>query len=1369
MIDVGTAITIGSISDILMSLGYVNLPADNWTGITAKGLISADGVAVTVLGLLTITANGIEGSRQKNLSGNVTTSVAARWVGVRLENVPVSYPLVTKNTSFRAKTTAGFTTIPVPEYFTVRGTDSGGLGASVGTAATTGVRTRLSISGAAPSPFTIGTATNVDALKAGNFWIPDFPTSGTGTRTIEVLVDVGSPIVLGSVDDMLLGLGSGVQPPTNWSGVVAKAIVSTDGITPSVLNTLNIVADASNPNQQKHFSGAITGAPSARWIGIRLENVPINYPLILNNFSYRALGGNSSTADFTVPIGDTSTNFGTTTPGSTTTLYGDPGSRFPLGIFVQPAADNYSLEIMTGLLVVERVGSPGSVTVGSAFATPNALGPFAPAQLGQGVTGSSLTIVGPGSTFSGNLLNLQSGSYLSTPAVGLGFVVTNNPTSSQTPLGISLNFVGVIPQQQAVLVSLQSFAEGGIILRGNWATTNVIVYIQRGQLSEQFESISGLSNVAVEDITVQYRDNPTGAGGSITFLRNGLAFGPSQNTSLKPRITAQADIEINALSGNPAAGVSSGTSLQIQKVGVMVDQPIVNYTYLAVSSGQVSATRLQNLYVDATAVSAPQAAKRLTYQPVGGPIQAIDIVVGPLFVPLGTAFRAILEDWSSGVAVPHPNVLVMTKLARQNCKFEDGWLTTAQPSWSECLPQGPVPIINGIAYYCEAVRIGTYTQFQFGYDWSLTAMPSNPFGDPSGKDSYMVPHKWRIEDSAGTVVGLVQRPDGGALNGVDIPRIFAGSFDGRNIAITNSTSKYYPHGTVRSAVVWRSGIPVAYNQAVVSAQLPRFDVTIPYAMHTDFSCNGFDYRIFFGGAGNDGQTNGFGNTRVIPFNPTNYATLTAQVGVTQDPYKASLYSFNSLAAVSSTWMKYTPFNQCGRTPLTGPGGIRDDRVAIAEPVVQYMYNISSLRPHDGIPNATLALDFLTSYASDPFHCFELGRCVPLYKGINANRVITLRNHYYGPGEASTPPERAYYIQSGRPSDFAASINPLRMRIPTFGFATDKPTFGVNAIDSAHAHQYPHWGSLLWQSPEFAFLGHKLWDQNRLYSNVIIAELSATRWATRDGAWQFLHAVMAWKTASANSDRLYNRKEVLDFVSADFEWFSDNHKTATPGFDNPPSTIITNGFVDERLGTYAIAAKFGVSSYYDSSIAAFLQHEFFIGYWVSALGIAESIGFNSALRARSAKAGSVLDWMIARHRQRIIGRINEAPRANLSDNSFIFLLWRGADILNASGAVNALPQTYTNIAARKGNSTTWDVSTDANGLVGSRDGQGLDQLMAGPTILKNQLKLVGSDIDAAISTVTAWRDQKKAEQLALGVNAGESWFKTRNGMNNPAIR
>ena len=1360
LFDIGTAITLGKVVDTLLSLGYTTATSDQWTGVSATTLVSSDGTTISVLNALTITADSTNPFNQKKLNATVTGALSGRWVGVRLTAVsPSRYPCVFGGLGVQASTGSGstFTPLPSPVYFGVTATDSGsGSGALIDQSSIVGVRTRVFASGTTAPSFTTGDANAVTACKDGNYFIPGLPTSGTGTYTIDVLVDIGTAITLASVADTKASLGYTTATTDQWTGVTANAIASSDGTTLSVLNALAITADSASPLNQKKLNATVSGAPTGRWVGFRLLGVsPSRYPCVFAALGVHPASGSGSSATYRVPIGDTSTDFGSTPPPTgNPVVYGDPGTRFPLGIYLPSPAASYALTIPVGLSLVVRSTSPTTITVGSAYSLTSATGPFAPTQTAGGASSVSLQIVGSGKSFDGTNLNLSAGTYLASPALGLSFASSSDASKSQTPPAFTLSFKGVIPTDKNVIAAVYEYGQGGIVLLGNWATNNVIVRIERDGTVEEFESASVFSNTAVEDVAVRYVDNASGAGGTISFLRAGTQVGTAQTTTIKPRVVPDAPLESNALSGNTAGG----GALKVQKLGVTVDLPSQSESFTPVSAGNVTATQLQNLYVDALAVMAPQSARTVTYQPTGGSVQALDVVIGPLTVPAGAPYRAVLEDWSSGSAVSHANVLVMTRPVRQNCVFEDAQLG-AVPPWIECLPQGAVPVIGGIAYYCEAVRIGSYATFQFGYDWTTVTMPNNPFGDPSGKNSYMVPHKWRIEDSSGNLLGKVERPDGGPLNGTDIPRIFAGSYDGNGVAITNATDRWYPHGTVRAAVIWRSATPTAQSQSFINANLPRYDITVPYASHTHFSNNGGDMRLW-----SDGQANGFGNTRVMPWQPTTYAALVPQAGVTQDPYKASLYADVSLASVASTWLKYTPFNQAGRSPVTGPGGARDDRAGIAEPVAQYMYDVTATRPHDGTPFAAIALDYCSSYASDPYHCFEGGRCVPLFKGPNANRTITLRNHYYGAGDGATPPERAYYIQGGQPYVFATQYSPLRVTVPYAGSAADKPYFGTNEIDSLHAHQFPHWGSLLWKTPEFAFLGHKLWDQTRLYLNVIINESSAQRWAVRDGAWSFLHAALAWKTASANSDRLYSRAEVMAFAVADFEAFSDMHKTATPGFDHPPANLFTGGAIDPVKVAYAGASKFGIIIPINDDYG---QHDFYAGYWLSALGIGEKLGFNAALRSASAKAGAVLDWLIAQHRKRIVGRINSAPRANLADNNYLFVLWKTASINAASGNVASLPQTFAAVATQNGNAPSWDYST-ANGVTDIRDGQATDQLLAGPSILKNQLAQTGTDLDSALTTVTGWRNQKKSEQLALGSNAGQSWFRYLNAMNNPAI-
>jgi hypothetical protein len=1046
------------------------------------------------------------------------------------------------------------------------------------------------------------------------------------------------------------------------------------------------------------------------------------------------------------------------------TVFGDTTTRFPLGLDLTGASGNHNLTVPTGLSVVKRSNTPTPQTNGSVF-TFNALATsYAATQTNGGVTANAIAVTGPGATYTSGRLTLPVGTYLSGGAAGINLPTSTDVTKTRTPRVLTMRYQGIIPQNTTPLASLYEYNQGQFSLYGYWQAGQVAVYIERDGQTVILYSQAGLSNTASEDIAVRYTDNLGGAGGTVTFLRNGVAFGPSQTIAFKPKITPGALFESNASLGN----TSNSVVMSVKSVSMTLEVLGNVVSFTAVPSGIVSTTDLAELFIDATSVTAAQPARTVSYAPVGGGATTnVSVIIGPIDVPVGTAYRAILENWSTGSAVNNPNVLVMIKPARQNCQFEDSTLRANQPRWMECLPQGTVPVINNIAYYCEAIRIGSYVQFQFGYDWTAAAMPNNPFGDPTGKESYMVPHKWRIEDKNGTVLGTVQRPDGGPLNGTDVPGIFTGSYDGNGVAITNATNKWYPQGTVRSGVIWRSGTPAAYDQAFINANLPRYDATIAYAQHTNYSNNGFDGRLWGGDS-----SNGFGNTRVIPYEPTNYATLTTQAGVTLDPWKGTLYSVASLAAVASTWLRYTPFNQSGRSPITGPGGSRDDRCAIAEPVALYMYNSASNRPHDNRPWGTIALDYLTAYVSDPYHAFENGRCVPLFKGVNATRTIKLRDHYYGPGDQAWPANQCWFIRGGKPYEMADSYSPWTAKVPSKGTAIRKPTFGTNEIDILHAHQFPHWGSLLWKTPEFAFLGHRFSDQARIYEKSILAsgEGYAGAIGERSAAWQFLHSVMMWKTASSNSDRLYSRAEVLNYIVTDFEIFSDTFKTSNPGFDNPPTNIVASGAVNRNNALYAATQRFGPCIWYeDGANSGIVQHEFYLGYWLTALGIAERLGFSSALRAASTKAGTVLDWLIAQHRKRVIGRINGAPLVNGgAEEAFFIYLWKQPTILAAGGTVASLPQNHSAVATANGNAPSWDKFV-YNGVTKARDAGSQEMLIGAPSTLRIHLNQTGADLATAETTVNGWRNQKKTEQDALGANgAGTTWFQYLLAVFNPVV-
>ena len=1056
------------------------------------------------------------------------------------------------------------------------------------------------------------------------------------------------------------------------------------------------------------------------------------------------------------------------------TVYGDPGTIFSLGIYLAGSTATFNLTAPSGFpLRIERRNEI-NVPVASQWTITNAGSPWFPTGDAIGTSNGIAKRVYSGSggapvdnsEMVNGRLKLMKHIYLSTEPLALDFKITANEAITQTPADIKLTFRGVVNEEFPYLAGLYDYTIGQFALKQHWNGNSVMCLVGRGAGSPlQIESDQdpAFARGSLKTIEAQYIDNVGGVGGIVRFFVNGVQIGADKPCEVKPRITPAMTLECNVVGNNTS---NSEDNLEVEFVGVSFGKPAIETTYDVATSGSISATDLQNLVVDATGFSSAQAPVTVSYAAAGQNPYNMEVVVGDMILPAGRAYKAVLMDYSSGSPVAHPNELIMTKPSAQNCRFEDSWLYSAQASWTEVEPKGPVPTIGGINYYCNGIRMGTYVMFQFGYDWNTSEMPANPFGNPEGKESYMVPHKWIIYDNTGEEVGRMEQPDGQPLNTVATPVTWGGALDGRGCPIITAANKWYPKGTVRSSVIWRShSEPPAYTQQEIWNTVPTYDVAVPFASQTGFSVNGGDMRIGMGE-----QLNGFANYRSMSWTPTTYNDIITQGQNTLNPWKVG-YDQAGIVPNAGVWLKYTPFNQMGRSPITGPGGVRDDRQIMPEMVAKYARDVTSKRPHDNRDMKQIALDYLTGYASDPYHCFENGKLTPLFKG-NARRNITMRNHYYGGGEQSTPAERAYYAQGGRSYVWATTQNPLRVSVPFAGSTSDKPYFGTNMIDDAHAHQFPHWGSLLWQTPEFAMLGVKFWDQARMYSPWVLNSgfNQAHEFSQRSAAWKFFHAALAWKTASNNSSRLYSREEVMDYIGFDFEGFYDRFYASDPGFLNPPTSMVPADPEEVyNVRAYVAAQYFGAVA---SDGWGVYQHDFQIGYWVSALHAAEKLGFNDALRAYSQKAKAVIDWLITSHQKRITNKINSQMRINVFHNLYYNTpIWSDAQIIAANYSAANLPQTYDAISNLQGANAapSWDTFTTTSGQTYNRDGQAMDQLLAGPSLLVD-IGRTDAGLLAAQTKALGLRQQKIDSETAKGFDeAGKTWFLFHQTTNNPPFK
>lgn len=1045
-----------------------------------------------------------------------------------------------------------------------------------------------------------------------------------------------------------------------------------------------------------------------------------------------------------------------------------PGEIFPLKLGIADSGATFSLTKPTSIPIKKLVETPGPVTRVANYPWNEEQQMYRP--VGNAVEPTAIMPIDfDNATWNGNRLILDKTQYrtLTSAPLGTEFPITSDPLTSMIPHAVRFRVRCRVPEgATGIFGMVGAYGVGALTLKYNWTGEMMI-----GTSSPMGGTDTGMgSSDLVKRGTVQtyecfWENNPNGKGGWISVFIDGQQVNSRKETESKVAIPATARMYIDSSFGNPNDGMPD---MEFESAGIEFTKIENSGRYEDVPSGSISLSDLNALVVDASAISSNKSAEVLSYTTDKGQKYNLSITVGSMVVPQYRAYKAVLEDWSSGAPVSHPNELVMTKPVAQNVHFEDVGLYGAQPAWTEVVPQGQCPNINGINYYCEGIRMGTYVQFQFFYDWDANTMPSNPFGNPVGKESYMVPHKWLIYDKDNTLIARVEQPNGQPMNSASMKPVWEGQYDGVGNAITTTDNPHFNFGTVRSSVIWRSHDCEAYTKDEVWRRIPVFDQRVPFACYTGYSTNGGDMRVF----GDKGQNNGFGNWQIMSYEPTTYEGIAAQASEAANrlPWK-NLYRSRGAVPNAATFLKYAPFNQMARSPLTGPGGVRDDRQSMPEMVARYVLNMDksdNVHPMTGVSMRKIALDYLTGYASDPYHSLEKGRPRPLFKG-NARRRIVLRNHYYGPGEMSVGESQAWYIQSGRVSEWQKGYAPLRVS-PEAGSAGDmkRPMFGTNSIDDLHAHQFPHWGSLLFKSPEFAMLGHRFMDIDRLYNNNLLGSIYDI--GNRAGAWKFQHAAMAWKTASAGSTRLYSRDEILDWAVFDLEQFYDQYYASTPGILNPPTNLFNaNGQLDEVRSLIAGAARFGVVSINGNE--GIHTHDFMCGYWLASLHIGERLGFNDALRDASPKAKAVLNWLISAHRKRIVGRIKN-PLIN-SIYAYMTTLWPTNELYAKGADVSQLPQTFEEVdMAQKYRCRTWDEVywPGVNGPEWDRrDGQACDQMLAGPALLKD-MGMTGSDLDACVDLAEQRFQQKLAEQTALGPeNAGSSWFLFHQATNNRPIK
>ena len=1060
LFDTGTAITLGRIADIFMQLGYASATSSSWGGVVAKAIISANGTALTLLNTLSGIADSGNPNSQQHYSGSVTGATSARWFGIQLTLVPISYPFILFDASVNATSGGTYTNLPTPVFFSVQGNDTGAGGVTVNRSSVTGFRRRAFSTGGTIPAFTVGSAADISAIQGGNFWIPNFPANTSGTATVELLFDTGTAITLGNIADLFMQLNYSTVTSSSWSGAVVKAITSTDGVAVTVLNTLTGVADTGNPNSQQHFSGNVTGASSARWFGVQLTLLPNTYPLILFNVSVKTVG--ASTASITVPIGDTTTNFGNSSiisiTGGPIIRLGSTETSKPLGLSVSGGTAPYSITLnaqgMVAPVSVVKVAGGAAIT---GTATAVTLAEFQALRANR----TTHTAYLPGTPIDySQTVSIRSESNGSTTLLD----------SRLLAAFINRNFFGIGGgsglTSSGFLAEMPSAAAIGTItnmpLRYGFGET-----VPTGTTVEFLTSANGTTLTVASTIPLPVK----GTDGNYTISATISGAASAKFWGLRFKFAATTTSSgVGFYNGVTPLLATPSTPYQDPDNITAASTLIVT---IADSVGNSANATLRIGATDTVVVEAPGAT-----EPAFAELQEL---VGSTWTSRGTL---VLTGRIADIA---PD---------SGMRFE----TTTGAVWVTD-PASALPIMG--TYEAWGIRFGWGSaasrkySYCFGLKPTATAWSTYPFGDVTQNARQTVPgqkHRWVVKTSSAAVVEVLD------WNGTPIndPAKSPKQFWAGDAAGNLTTPGYRPFHIGQAVCGWTTAPNV---RSTVQGIFPKVDAGLEWTFRDPGVTNPQDYTM------TAFQINGLFNIYAMEAE----GVATGQFNWTsEDPEMVTTSSRH----ISSTMYGYVyhPGQTSGRDVTTGPGGTRSaDRCIVGDAFARVLQSPSAIRPHRNVAWKTIALEMAKSQMSE--NCFHITnpRLPKPVTMTTPGGAPSFGRWYYGTGDISDP--QTIDLNSGR-ADAINGDNDIPARPGKYALSKTDPSGWLywtgQIADAEHNYPFAAIGALLFESPThwWAAQFHFLQSSMVLDRTGFLTSFPGS-WMLRPNAWPWANAAYIW--------------------------------------------------------------------------------------------------------------------------------------------------------------------------------------------------------------------------------------------------------------------
>lgn len=168
------------------------------------------------------------------------------------------------------------------------------------------------------------------------------------------------------------------------------------------------------------------------------------------------------------------------------------------------------------------------------------------------------TVDGATPAANGNLLVLNKNTYLAAENVVFGFTATGDDSTTQAPTKFRIGFKGILGVDYSTIVDVSEWSVGQFTFSTHWNGTALRVTYNRngdGSLIDSDDTNLDFGNNHLYE--VEYSDDPTGAGGFMTFFYDGTQIGAVKPTATKLRISDNMDFNVNATLENSSGSVDN--------------------------------------------------------------------------------------------------------------------------------------------------------------------------------------------------------------------------------------------------------------------------------------------------------------------------------------------------------------------------------------------------------------------------------------------------------------------------------------------------------------------------------------------------------------------------------------------------------------------------------------------------------------------------------------------------------------------------------------------------------------------------------------------------------------------------------------------